>query len=201
MTTHPSMAGIPLVLGGNVFGWTASGDEGLAVLDAFYEAGGRMLDTADVYSAWAPGHKGGESETTVLLERPDGAAVSAEEAANVALGITLRGYAFDKYKTRKKDEDAGPPRRIAIAVADLGAAERAWNATRPRRLVLCRWRRHSNPRRSSSPGDGACLSSNSASRCGFQDSQCCCASRMSLAKSCRRMTCWRSSARRRASAS
>lgn len=63
MTDHPSIAGIPLVLGGNVFGWTASGDEGLAVLDAFYEAGGRMLDTADVYSAWAPGHKGGESES------------------------------------------------------------------------------------------------------------------------------------------
>jgi aryl-alcohol dehydrogenase-like predicted oxidoreductase len=60
---HPSLAGIPLVLGGNVFGWTASGDEGLAVLDAFYEAGGRMLDTADVYSAWVPGHAGGESES------------------------------------------------------------------------------------------------------------------------------------------
>ncbi|MGZ3235225.1 MAG: aldo/keto reductase, partial [Croceibacterium sp.] len=63
MTDHPSIAGIRLVLGGNVFGWTATGDEGLAVLDAFYEAGGRMLDTADVYSAWAPGHKGGESES------------------------------------------------------------------------------------------------------------------------------------------
>jgi aryl-alcohol dehydrogenase-like predicted oxidoreductase len=62
MTDHPAIAGIPLVLGGNVFGWTAQGDEGLAVLDAFYEAGGRMIDTADVYSAWAPGHKGGESE-------------------------------------------------------------------------------------------------------------------------------------------
>ena len=61
--THASIAGIPLVLGGNVFGWTSKGDEGLAVLDAFYEAGGRMLDTADVYSAWAPGHKGGESES------------------------------------------------------------------------------------------------------------------------------------------
>lgn len=59
---HPAIAGIPLVLGGNVFGWTAKGDEGLAVLDAFYEAGGRMIDTADVYSAWIPGHKGGESE-------------------------------------------------------------------------------------------------------------------------------------------
>ena len=62
MSQHPSIAGIPLVLGGNVFGWTAQGDEGLAVLDAFYEAGGRMIDTADVYSAWVPGHAGGESE-------------------------------------------------------------------------------------------------------------------------------------------
>ncbi len=62
---HPALAGIPLVLGGNVFGWTAHGDEGLAVLDAFYEAGGRMIDTADVYSAWIPGHKGGESESFI----------------------------------------------------------------------------------------------------------------------------------------
>lgn len=65
MTDHPSIAGIPLVLGGNVFGWTATGDEGFAVLDAFYAAGGRMIDTADVYSAWIPGHKGGESESFI----------------------------------------------------------------------------------------------------------------------------------------
>ncbi|WAT18298.1 aldo/keto reductase [Aurantiacibacter sp. MUD11] len=63
MSDHPAIAGIPLVLGGNVFGWTAKGDEGFAVLDAFYEAGGRMIDTADVYSAWIPGHVGGESES------------------------------------------------------------------------------------------------------------------------------------------
>ncbi|QZH74763.1 MAG: aldo/keto reductase [Erythrobacter sp.] len=65
MTAHPAISGIPLVLGGNVFGWTATGDEGFAVLDAFYEAGGRMIDTADVYSAWIPGHVGGESETYI----------------------------------------------------------------------------------------------------------------------------------------
>ncbi len=65
MTDHPAIAGIPLVLGGNVFGWTAKGDEAFAVLDAFYEAGGRMIDTADVYSAWIPGHVGGESETVI----------------------------------------------------------------------------------------------------------------------------------------
>ncbi|WP_284125357.1 aldo/keto reductase [Parerythrobacter aestuarii] len=62
---HDFIAGIPLVLGGNVFGWTSKGDEAFTVLDAFYEAGGRMIDTADVYSAWVPGHKGGESETVL----------------------------------------------------------------------------------------------------------------------------------------
>lgn len=65
MSGHGFIAGIPLVLGGNVFGWTSKGDEAFAVLDAFYEAGGRMIDTADVYSAWVPGHKGGESETAL----------------------------------------------------------------------------------------------------------------------------------------
>jgi aryl-alcohol dehydrogenase-like predicted oxidoreductase len=52
-----------LVLGGNVFGWTVSGEEAFAILDRFVAAGGTMIDTADVYSAWVPGHKGGESET------------------------------------------------------------------------------------------------------------------------------------------
>ena len=65
MTSNPAFAGIPLVLGGNVFGWTADQDTSFAILDAFYEAGGRMVDTADVYSAWVPGHKGGESETVL----------------------------------------------------------------------------------------------------------------------------------------
>ncbi len=55
----------PLVLGGNVFGWTADKATSFAVLDAFVAGGGTMIDTADVYSAWAPGHKGGESETVI----------------------------------------------------------------------------------------------------------------------------------------
>lgn len=53
----------PLALGGNVFGWTASEKESFAVLDAYSAAGGNFIDTADVYSAWAPGNSGGESET------------------------------------------------------------------------------------------------------------------------------------------
>lgn len=65
MTTHPSQGGIPLVLGGNVFGFTADLDASFAVLDRFYEAGGRMVDTAQGYSVWVPGHVGGESEAVI----------------------------------------------------------------------------------------------------------------------------------------
>lgn len=52
----------PLVLGGNVFGWTADKPTSFAVLDAFLGAGFNAVDTADSYSRWAPGHQGGESE-------------------------------------------------------------------------------------------------------------------------------------------
>ncbi len=55
----------PLALGGNVFGWTADEKQSFAVLDAYAEAGGNFLDTADVYSAWVPGNEGGESETII----------------------------------------------------------------------------------------------------------------------------------------
>ncbi|MFF0308575.1 aldo/keto reductase [Streptosporangium sp. NPDC004379] len=55
----------PLCLGGNVFGWTADREDSFAVLDAYAEAGGNFIDTADVYSEWVPGHAGGESETII----------------------------------------------------------------------------------------------------------------------------------------
>jgi len=55
----------PLVLGGNVFGWTADRAASFAVLDAFVAGGGTMIDTADIYSAWVDGHKGGESESMI----------------------------------------------------------------------------------------------------------------------------------------
>jgi aryl-alcohol dehydrogenase (NADP+) len=56
------LAVYPINLGGNVFGWTADRATSFAVLDAYRAAGGNFVDTADVYSAWAPGHQGGESE-------------------------------------------------------------------------------------------------------------------------------------------
>jgi aryl-alcohol dehydrogenase-like predicted oxidoreductase len=53
----------PLAIGGNVFGWTADETTSFKLLDAFVAAGFNLIDTADVYSRWAPGNKGGESET------------------------------------------------------------------------------------------------------------------------------------------
>jgi aryl-alcohol dehydrogenase-like predicted oxidoreductase len=53
----------PLIFGGNVFGWTVDEKTSFTLLDAFLDAGFNCVDTADVYSRWAPGNKGGESET------------------------------------------------------------------------------------------------------------------------------------------
>ncbi|WP_266172206.1 aldo/keto reductase [Dyella subtropica] len=55
----------PLAFGGNVFGWSADEKRSLELLDAFVDAGFNLVDTADVYSAWAPGNRGGESETII----------------------------------------------------------------------------------------------------------------------------------------
>jgi aryl-alcohol dehydrogenase-like predicted oxidoreductase len=63
----------PMVLGGNVFGWTADERTSFELLDAFVDAGLNAIDTADVYSRWVPGHRGGESETIIgswLKARP-----------------------------------------------------------------------------------------------------------------------------------
>ena len=55
----------PLVLGGNVFGWTADEATSFDVLDGFVAGGGNFIDTADGYSHWVPGNAGGESETII----------------------------------------------------------------------------------------------------------------------------------------
>jgi aryl-alcohol dehydrogenase-like predicted oxidoreductase len=55
----------PLIFGGNVFGWTADEATSHRLLDAFVDGGFNAIDTADVYSAWVPGHVGGESESVI----------------------------------------------------------------------------------------------------------------------------------------
>jgi aryl-alcohol dehydrogenase-like predicted oxidoreductase len=56
---------LPIALGTNTFGWTADRDESFEILDAFVAGGASLVDTADVYSVWAPGNSGGESETII----------------------------------------------------------------------------------------------------------------------------------------
>jgi aryl-alcohol dehydrogenase-like predicted oxidoreductase len=62
---HTDLDVFPLSLGGNVFGWTANEEQSFAVLDAYAAAGGNFIDTADMYSCWAPGNSGGESESII----------------------------------------------------------------------------------------------------------------------------------------
>ena len=60
-----SLSVAPLAFGGNVFGWSVDEKHSFELLDAFVDAGGNLIDTADVYSAWVPGNRGGESETII----------------------------------------------------------------------------------------------------------------------------------------
>ena len=62
---HTDLTLFPLCLGGNVFGWSADEDQSQKVLDAYFDAGGNFIDTADVYSEWVPGNSGGESESII----------------------------------------------------------------------------------------------------------------------------------------
>jgi len=62
---HTDLRIPPLVFGANVFGWTAGKETSFALLDRLAEAGLSTIDTADVYSNWAPGNRGGESETII----------------------------------------------------------------------------------------------------------------------------------------
>ena len=59
------LATAPLALGGNVFGWTADEATSFAILDRFVDLGFNLVDTANTYSTWVPGHVGGESETII----------------------------------------------------------------------------------------------------------------------------------------
>ncbi|MCQ4271688.1 aldo/keto reductase [Pseudomonas kuykendallii] len=62
---HSSLEIAPLVFGGNVFGWTIDEKTSFELLDAFVDAGLNAIDTADMYSVWADGNQGGESETII----------------------------------------------------------------------------------------------------------------------------------------
>jgi aryl-alcohol dehydrogenase-like predicted oxidoreductase len=91
---HSGLRVGPLALGGNVFGWTADEATSFEVLDAFVAAGLNLIDTADAYSRWVPGHQGGESETIIgkwMKSRGNRAQVVIATKVGIEMGPNERG--------------------------------------------------------------------------------------------------------------
>ena len=130
----------PLCFGGNVFGWTADEATSFSLLDAWVDAGFNFIDTADVYSRWAPGHAGGESETVIgrWLRRSgkreqivlatkvgkdmgDGKVGLRPEYIRQAVEASLRRLQTDRIDLyQSHDDDAGVPLADTLgAYADL----------------------------------------------------------------------------------
>ncbi|MGQ0509210.1 MAG: aldo/keto reductase [Betaproteobacteria bacterium] len=148
----------PLCFGGNVFGWTIDDKTSFALLDAWVAAGFNFIDTADVYSRWVPGHKGGESEAVIgrwlaqgggrrdkvviatkvgmdLSKGPGLAPARIREAVDESLK-RLRVDRIDLYQAHQDDKDT-PLEDTLGAFADLVKAGKvraigASNYTAPR---------------------------------------------------------------------
>src|SRR6476620_3934365 len=95
---HTGFEVAPLAFGGNVFGWTVDEATSFRLLDAFCGAGFNLIDTADSYSRWAPGHQGGESETIIgrwiaQRGRHDDVVIATKVGSDMGLG----------YKCLRKD--------------------------------------------------------------------------------------------------
>lgn len=109
----------PIIFGGNVFGWTADRATSFRLLDALVDAGLTAIDTADVYSAWAPGHAGGESETVIgewLKARP-GMRARVSLMTKVGMEIPNKGKGLSAAWIAQAAEDS--LRRLGTDVIDL----------------------------------------------------------------------------------
>jgi aryl-alcohol dehydrogenase-like predicted oxidoreductase len=136
--THLHIA--PLVLGGNVFGWNLDRAASFAVLDAFVAGGGTMIDTADAYSVWAPGNKGGESETMIgewlkasgkrdqvqiatkvgMLQGPNGEKLApAHIASSAEASLKRLGVDYIDLYFAHQDDDSVPQEDVLAAFGKL----------------------------------------------------------------------------------
>ncbi len=112
-----------LVLGGNVFGWTATGEEAFRILDRFIDAGGTMIDTADVYSAWVERHRGGESETLIgEWLRRRGTREGVQIASKVGMLHRHGGGRLEPWRIAKAAESS--LQRLGVETIDLYYAHR-----------------------------------------------------------------------------
>ena len=128
----------PLCLGANVFGWTADEAESFAVLDAYADAGGNFVDTADGYSQWVPGNRGGESEEiigrwmarrgnrdAIVLATKVGSKLDrkglAAENVRVATEESLRRLQTDRIDLlyTHRDDEVTPPEETLGALDEL----------------------------------------------------------------------------------
>jgi len=101
----------PIAFGGNVFGWTADEATSHRLLDAFVDAGFSFIDTADVYSRWVPGHKGGESEAIIgsWLKKNPGKRAKVQIATKCGMEMPSEGQFT-----------------AALAGSDVNAASSRW---------------------------------------------------------------------------
>lgn len=108
----------PLTLGGNVFGWGADEEASFAVLDAYVEGGGNVIDSANIYSWWVPGNHGGESETILgrwLAGRDDRDDLVVVTKIGTAGGPQPKGLTRDLVLRGAEDS----LRRLGVAHIDL----------------------------------------------------------------------------------
>ena len=120
----------PLVFGGNVFGWTADEAASFKLLDAFMDAGFNCVDTADVYSRWKPGNKGGESETIIgswFKARGNRSKVILASKCGLEMGPDKKG--LSKAYILKAVEDS--LKRLQTDYIDLYQSHRDDNVTAP----------------------------------------------------------------------
>ncbi|MBX9400973.1 aldo/keto reductase [Lysobacter sp. BMK333-48F3] len=111
------LAVAPIAFGGNVFGWSADAATSFALLDAFSEAGFNLVDTADMYSSWAPGHAGGESESLIgqWLAQGGGRRERLLIATKVGKWGPRRGLAPDNIRAAAEES----LRRLRVETIDL----------------------------------------------------------------------------------
>jgi aryl-alcohol dehydrogenase-like predicted oxidoreductase len=113
----------PFSFGGNVFGWTADEATSFKLLDAFVEAGGNFIDTADVYARWVPPHEGGQSETILgkwLKRRSDRAQLVI--ATKVGSDMGARGKGLSRKHILQSVDDS--LRRLQTDYIDLYQSHR-----------------------------------------------------------------------------
>ncbi|MBC7770834.1 MAG: aldo/keto reductase [Phycisphaerales bacterium] len=119
----------PLMLGGNVFGFTADEATSFAVLDAYVDLGGNSVDTADVYSAWAPGHEGGESERVLGKWFAQGGGRRESIVLGTKVGMWPKRLGLSRENIIAACDDS--LRRLQTDVIDLYQLHRDDEATAP----------------------------------------------------------------------